>query len=198
MRLYKSRDPNIFHYVTAVTFRRVPVFRSEIACSFFVQALAETKEQCPFKLVGYVIMPDHVHLIINPLSHDISDLMGRLKGSSARRILNWLRSSNHAISLAKLALNIPQKRSHTHSVWLKDFSAIDLWSPKFIRQKLNYIHANPVRAGLCEHPAYWRWSSYHAYLPHESGSVPIEIDWQGYWDNERAGTARLQTDNRNH
>src|SRR2546430_13576463 len=44
------------------------------------------------------------------------------------------------------------------------------------RQKLNYIHLNPIRAGLCDHPAKWRWSSYHAYLPHELGAVPIEID----------------------
>jgi hypothetical protein len=67
----------------------------------------------------------------------------------------------------------------------------DLWSHKFIRQKLNYIHHNPVRAGLCEHPANWEWSSYHAYLPHEPGAVPIEMDWRGYWNLEAAGMARL-------
>lgn len=48
-------------------------------------------------------------------------------------------------------------------------------------QKLNYIHLNPVRAGLSKHPAEWKWSSYRAYLPHEPGSVPIEIDARGYW-----------------
>jgi hypothetical protein len=101
-------------------------------------------------------------------------------------------------SLKKLALDIPQRKGHTHAVWLKDFSSIDLWSPKFIRQKLNYIHLNPVRAGLCEHPAAWKWSSYRAYLPHAAGSVPIEMDWRGYWREadldatvETAGNARL-------
>jgi len=43
---------------------------------------------------------------------------------------------------------------------------------------------NPVRAGLCKHPAEWKWSSYRAYLPHESGTVPIEMDWRGYWSEE--------------
>jgi len=75
MKLFKSHDANIFHYVTAVIFNRVPVFRSENACSFFIEALAETRYKQPFKLIGYVIMPDHVHLILNPLSRDISDLM---------------------------------------------------------------------------------------------------------------------------
>ncbi|MDQ3649862.1 MAG: hypothetical protein M3458_06185 [Acidobacteriota bacterium] len=48
-----------------------------------------------------------------------------------------------------------------------------------------------MRAKLCQHPVQWRWSSYHAYLPHEAGCVPIEIDWQGYWNEDPAGAARL-------
>ena len=191
MKLFKSREPNTIHYVTAVTFRRVPVFRSHTACSLFVETLAEVRGNYPYKLIGYVVMPDHVHLLLNPLSSDISGLMMRLKGLSARRILDWLRVEGHTTSLAKLKLAAAQKRSHTHAVWLKDSSVIDLWSPKFIRQKLHYIHCNPVRAGLCQHPAQWRWSSYHAYLPHEPGSVPIEMDWKGFWEVEPAGGARL-------
>src|SRR6267154_1908785 len=150
------------------------------------------------KLIGYVVMPDHAHLIINPLNQDIGVVMRRLKSTSARLILDWLRESNYLSSLRKLALSVPQARSHTHSLWQKDFSSIDLWSPRFIRQKLNYIHLNPVRAGLCDHPAEWKWSSYRASLPHEPGSVPIEIDWRGYWKEEElaslaktAGNARL-------
>ncbi len=190
MKLFKSHDVNTFHYVTAVTFNRVPVFRSENACSFFIETLAETRNKHPFKLIGYVIMPDHIHLILNPLSRDISDLMRRLKGRSGHLILDWLRVGNHESSLAKLCLSVPQKRSHKHAVWLKDYSSIDLWSAKFIRQKLNYIHENPVRAKLCQHPVQWRWSSYHAYLPHEPGCVPIEIDWQGYWNDDPAGASK--------
>jgi REP element-mobilizing transposase RayT len=141
-------------------------------------------------------MPDHTHLIINPVNCDISAVMNSLKSASAREIIDWLKEFNHASSLRKLALENPQKRRHTHSVWQKDFSSIDLWSPKFIRQKLNYIHLNPVRAGLCKHPAEWKWSSYRAYLPHEPGSVPIEMDWRGFWSEdelavEPAGDARL-------
>jgi REP element-mobilizing transposase RayT len=189
MKLFKSHEPNMFHYATSVCYKRVPVFRSERACELFVEALAETRRRNPFKLVGYVIMPDHAQLIVNALSRDISVLMGRIKSTSARAILDWLRESSHVASLKKLALDIPQRKGHTHAVWLKDFSSIDLWSPKFIRQKLNYIHLNPVRAGLCEHPAEWKWSSYRAYLPHEPGSVPIEMDWGGYWREEELGAA---------
>jgi REP element-mobilizing transposase RayT len=181
MHLFKSRELNLVHYVTAVTYKRVPVFSSEHCCSLFIEALAETRLKDPFKLIGYVIMPDHFHLLANPLKMNISNLIGKLKGRTASRILKWLRNESKVSALTKLELTKPLASGQTHAVWLKDFSAIDIFSSKFIRQKLNYIHMNPVRAGLCDHPAKWRWSSFHAYLPHEPGSVPIEIDWRWRW-----------------
>jgi REP element-mobilizing transposase RayT len=184
MKLYKSNEPNTFHYATLVTYNRVPIFHSENACEIFVDVLREVRERYPYKLVGYVIMPDHVHSIINNRSGSISDWLRRVRGNSARKILDWLREEQYLGSLKKLALNPPQKRQHTHAVWQKDPSVIDLWSHKFVRQKLNYLHLNPVRAGLCEHPADWKWSSHRAYLPHKPSEVPIEIDWQAYWRDE--------------
>ncbi|MDQ1639183.1 MAG: REP-associated tyrosine transposase [Pyrinomonadaceae bacterium] len=189
MRLFKSQEPNLVHYVTSVTFDRVPVFRKDHTCSLFIDALAATRDKEPFKLIGYVIMPNHIHLLANPLCLDISVVVGRLKGRSAVSILNWLRAEVQSTSLAKLALEKPLKSGQTHAVWMKEFSAIDIWSRKFIRQKLNYIHMNPVRAGLCDHPGKWRWSSYKAYLPHEPGSVPIEIDQRWLWSEEELSAA---------
>jgi len=191
VKLYKSNEPNTFHYVTLVTYNRVPVFRSEMACEIFIDVLRETREKYPYKLVGYVLMPDHVHAIINNRSGTISDWLRRVRGNSARKILTWLRENQHLMSLKKLSLAHPQKRQHTHAVWQKDPSVIDLWSPKFVRQKLNYLHLNPVRAGLCEHPADWKWSSYRGYLPHEASDVPIEIDWKAYWKEEELEVGKV-------
>lgn len=131
MKLYKSNEPNTFHYVTLVTHNRGPVFRSDEACQIFVDVPAEVREKFPYKLIGYVLMPDHVHAIVN--------------------------NSNSTIS------------------------------------ELNYLHLNPVRAGLCEHPADWKWSSYRAYLPHKPGDVPIEIDWQAYWKDEELEIGKAQS-----
>jgi putative transposase len=137
-------------------------------------------------------MPDHTHLIVNPLGRDISKVMNSLHSASAREILDWLRDGNYLTSLAKLALNPPKKQGHTHALWQPDSSCIDLWSPRFIRQKLNYIHMNPVRAGLCQHPADWKWSSFRSYMPHEPGTVPLEMDLPGYWSEEELAAARVE------
>ena len=184
MKLFKSNELNTFHYVTLVTYNRVPVFRSDHACEIVVKTFAEVRRRFPFKLIGYVVMPDHVHAIVNRHLDTISDWLRRIRGNSAREILAWLREGRHSTSLKKLELTIPQKRNHTHAVWQKNPSVIDLWSPKFVRQKLNYLHMNPVRAGLCEHPAQWKWSSYRAYFPHDVGDVPIEVDRQPFWKPE--------------
>ncbi len=170
--------------MTTVTYNRVPMFRNDHACSLLIDALTATRLKEPFKLIGYVIMPDHFHMLANPLGLHISIPAGRLKGRSSSLILKWLRAQNHLLSLAKLELPVPLESGQTHAVWLKEFSAIDIWSHKFIRQKLLYIHMNPVRAGLCDHPGMWQWSSYHAYFPHQLGSPPIEVDHRWLWTEE--------------
>jgi REP element-mobilizing transposase RayT len=188
MKLFKSKEPNTFHYITAVTFNRVPVFARSKPCEIFVENLRELRTKHPFKLVGYVIMPDHVHMILNPLECDISVILRKLKGKSAKQILDWLKENDYQSSLKKLELNVKDRE---YAVWQRDSSAIDLFSDKFLRQKLDYIHLNPVRAELCDHPAKWKWSSFQAYLPHKDREVPIEMDWQPFWREEEFRAANI-------
>ena len=104
MHLFKSREPNLVHYATVVTHNRVPVFRNDHACSLLIDAVDTTRSKEPFKLIGYVVMPDHFHLLANPLDLDISIIVGRIKGRAAVAILSWLREEGHSVSLAKLKL----------------------------------------------------------------------------------------------
>jgi len=184
MNLFKSKEQNLVHYVTAVTYGRVPLFRDAELCELFIAALAETRIKDPFKLIGNVLMPDHFHLLANPVMLNISTVVGKLKGRSAASILKMLRRDNLSALLHSLRLPRALASGETHAVWLQDFSSIDIWSDRFVRQKLDYIHMNPVRAGLCDHPAKWRWSSYRSYLPHGPGDVPVEIDWRSRWTSD--------------
>lgn len=193
MTIFNSRKENVVHYLTMVTHKRVPVFRSEKACQIFIDVLGELREKLKVKLIGYVVMPDHVHLLVNPIDCDISNFGKALKSLTARKIIDWLKRSGFSSSLEKLKLAVTQKRNHAYAVWQKKVRSIDLESPKFVLQKLNYVHMNPVRAGFCDHPAKWKWSSFHSYLPHEPGDVPIEIDWKVYWTVEEFEVWRSET-----
>lgn len=181
MTTFNSKEKNIFHYLTFVTFRRVPIFKNETICQFLIDTLEETRGKHRFKLISYVIMPDHVHLIINPSYCDIEIVGKELKGISANKIIKWLKENKYFSSLEKLKLLNSKKRNHSYSVWQKKVKSVDLWSHKFILQKINYIHFNPVRAGLCDHPANWKWSSYNAYLRKSQIDIPIQPDKKGYW-----------------
>jgi len=178
IKLSNSAEPNTFHYVTAVTYKRVPIFRREAVCLIFIQVLNEIRLIHPFKLVGYVIMPDHVHFIINPKDTAISVILRKLKGKSARLILDDLLADSENALLEQLILDT---KGRDYAVWQKGSATIDLVSEGFLRQKLNYIHMNPVRAGLCEAPKDWNWSSYRAYFPKASGDVPIAVDVNPFW-----------------
>src|SRR5947208_3608686 len=132
-------------------------------------------------------MPDHFHLLANPLELDISIIVGRIKGRAAVAILSWLREEGHSVSLAKLKLPKPLKSGQTHAVWMREFSAVDIWSRRFIRQKLHYIHMNPVRARLRKHPGGGRGSSCCGYVADEPGSRTGEADDGGLCAAEEVG-----------
>jgi len=159
------------HYITAVTHNRVPVFNNEEACEIFFEQLREVKQLFPFRLLGYVLMPDHFHILLQLPDNDPEKFMLRLRGLSARKIIDRFKEAGLWKILLKLKVYL--KRKHRFAVWQPKPMIIEIYSRKFLEQKLNYIHMNPVRAGLCKHPAEWRWSSYQAY---QGGESPVEVD----------------------
>lgn len=181
MTTFNSKEENVFHYLTFVTYRRTAIFRSEEICEIFAAALKTVRKKYPFKLIGYVLMPDHIHLILNPVGGDIATIGKELKGISANKTIKWLKENDYVSSLEKLKLTNEGKRNHSFCVWQKKVMSVDLWSHKFILQKLNYVHLNPVRAGLCDHPAKSKWSSYSAYLLKTKMEIPLMPDKKDYW-----------------
>jgi REP-associated tyrosine transposase len=114
--------PGALHFVTANVLDREQVFRDISSCSFFLGELQTLSEKWPSKLIAYVLMPDHFHLISNPRDGRIREFVGALKSLIARRV--------------------------GRELWQQSFKAVPLWSDWMIWQKINYIHANPVRARL--------------------------------------------------
>ena len=190
MTTFNSKEDNVFHYLTFVAFKRTAIFKSETISRFFIETIKEVKQKYPFKLIGYVVMPDHVHLIINPVGCDIEIIGKELKGLSAHKIIKWLKENEYLSSLEKLKLKNTGKRNHSFCVWQKKVKSVDLWSHKFILQKLNYVHLNPVRADLCDHPAKWKWSSYNSYLLKTDSEIPIMPDKKGYWAEDKLENSR--------
>lgn len=163
------------HYVTANCAKRMRVLESDRHCALFLETIKELKALRPFKLIAYVLMPDHCHFIVNPIDGKITELTGALKGISARRIID-------ASPSGMFRLETPSSSGATHQVWQDSFKALPLWSDWLIWQKINYIHNNPVKARLVKSAADYRWSSFRAFYLQSDEPLAVDRDW--WWSDD--------------
>lgn len=125
-----------------------------------------------FKLLAYVLMPEHVHLVLHPKEPTaIGKVIGQIKSLAARQIVEILQSENNPV-LRKLGAFRDNRANH--AIWLPRCYDHNCRTTETTIEKINYCHWNPVRRGLVASPADWRWSSYSYYG--ESCDAPIEID----------------------
>ena len=83
--------PGALHFVTGNFLDRIPVFNQEACCQTFIETLATLLDEWPCKLIAYVLMPDHTHLIVNPKDGRIKEFTGQLKSLSAKAIIKSAR-----------------------------------------------------------------------------------------------------------
>jgi len=170
---------NHLHYLTASTYRRARVFDSDRFRSHFVKTLAELRLSLGFKILGYVLMPEHFHLLIWPGEPaDPSKIMQSLKERTAIFILRSLRQNQHHPWCRKMLdrLTLPST-VHLHGpgrVWQRRFYDLNVWSEKKRLEKLNYMHGNPVKRGMVASPDQWPWSSFRFYYLEDSSVLPMD------------------------
>jgi len=183
MSLSRYNELSYGHFVTSRTFHNKNIFRDNHCCRILLRNIDYYRKKLVFQLLGYVIMPDHVHLIMY-LGVDkypkltISKVMHGIKGLSAQNISNYLTGSRgfyaSTSSQGAKALAIRGERRIVIKIWQSSFYDFNIYSEEKLREKLNYIHYNPVRAGLCKKPEYYKWSSDRFYQFGEKGIIKID------------------------
>jgi len=167
-RAYGSGD---MHFITFSCYRRLPLLASAPARDIFVQVLRQVRSDYDLKLVGYVVMPEHVHLLISePTRGTPSTVLKMLK----QRVSHRLRRKPRSASSAQESFPVAWPAGDLPQLWQRRFYDFNVWSGKKRVEKLAYMHMNPVKCGLVEDPKDWRWSSYSFYQGR--GAVPVEMD----------------------
>ena len=150
--LIRYEHTGSFHFLTFSCYHRLQHLGAAAARDLFEEALERVRQRYRFVVAGYVVMPEHVHLLIGePVSDTVSSVIHALKLSVAMRCAErpfW------------------QARYYDFLVHNEDKRV----------EKLRYIHRNPVRRGLVEAPELWRWSSFRHYATGEIATVEIESD----------------------
>jgi putative transposase len=155
------------HYITCACYHRQRWLASRRRRDLFLQVFERVRQRYDFVVVGYVVMPDHIHLLINePEKGNPSRVMQALKQGFARRVLRQLRKRRVAAQGELFA----EQAEH---VWQRRFYDFNVWSEQKRVEKLRYMHRNPVRCGLVAKPEEWAWSSFRSYACGEDGAVKI-------------------------
>ncbi len=159
------------HFVTFSCYRRLPLLGTARARNRFVRILHEVRSRHPFKLIGYVVMPEHVHLLLGePKKGTPSKVLQVLK----QKVSRALRGKGKKGVPGQLSLAFPRSAMEVGAFWQRRFYDFNVYSRKKLREKLEYMHANPVVRKLVVHPREWPWSSWSQYAKGEKGLIRID------------------------
>jgi len=163
-RFYGAGD---LHFITCSCYRRQPLLGTPRRRDLLLTVLEQVRKRYQFVVAGYVVMPEHIHLLIGePQKKNPSTVMQALKLGFARRVLAQARRRRNPAH-ARLFEHEPQH------IWQKRFYDFNVWSERKRIEKLRYMHRNPVQRGLVASPELWSWSSFRAYSLGEAGAVAV-------------------------
>lgn len=158
------------HFITFSCYRRQPLLASARRRDLFLKVLEQVRQRYQWVVIGYVVMPEHVHLLVSePQQRALSRAMQALKLGFARRVLAEQRRRRR----------MEQGDLFEHGlqrIWQARYHDFNVRTGRKRVEKLRYIHRNPVKRGLVEAPELWRWSSFRAYAYQESGMVRVN-EW---------------------
>jgi putative transposase len=176
----RYNDPGDAHTLTFSCFQQRPFLSSERTCMWLIDALDSARRRHGFELWAYVIMPDHVHLLIWPRgdNYSISRILAAIKLPVTRRALAYVRK--HQPESLHSMRDAQPNGMVAHRFWQRGGGYDrNIVKPAVLHSTIEYIHANPVRRGLVTSPDEWPWSSASFYaggtlspLTPDADSVP--------------------------
>lgn len=150
--LYRFQQSHQLHFITFSCYRRQAFLDTTHAKRVFERALEQTRRSYRFYVIGYVVMPEHVHLLVTePERSTLAAAVQALKQSVSLKLIG-----------------------HHGRFWQTRYYDFNVRSPEKRIEKLKYVHRNPVKRGLVAQPEDWPWSSYRHYATGVDGVVEIE------------------------
>ena len=143
-----------YYFITIVTNKRVEIFRRKDIAKAAVNTLLFYEGQGDFKLIGFVVMPDHIHMICESAwgsdrSPDLPNIIRDIKKYIAKEAIRHLSTLNRDV-LSTIQLPTPKKKRHIHQLWQPDYYDFNILTDEKLNEKLKYMYENPLRKGLCD------------------------------------------------
>ena len=151
------------HFITFCCYQRRALLGRATARTLTMKILGEVRDRYGFALIGYVLMPEHVHLL---MSEAPGTSPAKVVQVFKQRVARRLRGKSRAAK-GQLALRFVED-GELRRFWQRRYYDFNVYSEKKLREKLDYMHANPVKEKLVSHPREWPWSSWAHYHGGES------------------------------
>ena len=152
-KLVRYQQTGHMHFLTFSCYQRRQYLATQAAKELFERSLEAIRARYEFYVLGYVVMPEHVHLLVTEPKQAILA---------------------KAIQALKLSVSVQQQR---RPFWHTRYYDFNVFTGRKMVEKMRYIHRNPVVRGLVAKPEDWPWSSFRHYALGEIGTVEIESSW---------------------
>ncbi|GMW00656.1 MAG: transposase [Candidatus Hydrogenedentota bacterium] len=171
---YKFHEQDAAYFLTCTIVEWTPVFQSRPYFDVIVHSLEFCRREKALRVYAYVIMENHVHLIVAALNP--RRVIQAFKGFTAREIIRLAETDGRTGLLKQFtAYKKRYKADSTYQVWQEGSHPQRILDDEMLNQKLEYIHNNPVRRGYVDLPEHWRYSSARNYYLDDHSVLEIDL-----------------------
>ncbi|MCX7067487.1 MAG: transposase [Methylococcales bacterium] len=172
---YSIRETQAPHFLTCTIINWIPVFTRPQTVDIILNALQYRQQHNGWKVYGYVILENHLHLVVQ--ADDLLAELPLFKSYTARQLIDYLKECHAERVLKQMAFfRKAHKLDREYQCWEEGSHPQLIQNAEMLRQKLDYIHFNPVKRGYVDKPEHWRYSSARNYAGLE-GLMPVFMDW---------------------
>lgn len=172
---YRFAEPHLPHFLTCTVVEWLPVFTRPEAARILFDTWTYQQTHDDLRIYGFVVLENHLHAVAQAPA--LPDCWARFKSYTARRIIDLLEVHHAEPLLQRMQLAFKAQRGdRSHQFWQEGSHPQCIQGEQMLRQKLDYIHQNPVKRGFVDEPEHWRWSSARCYAGQE-GVVEVFTGW---------------------
>jgi putative transposase len=176
---YKFVEPQGIYFTTSTIVGWIDLFTRPQLSHVILDSLRYCQKEKGLVIHAWCLMPSHLHMIVSTTKTPLPDIMRDLKKFTAKEIIKSLDNINESRKswmleiFSQVALGL--KRVSDYKVWQDGNHPILISSGSILKQKLDYIHQNPVKAEIVDEPEYYLYSSARDYYATREGLLKLEL-----------------------
>ncbi|MGR3318327.1 MAG: REP-associated tyrosine transposase [Candidatus Anammoxibacter sp.] len=171
---YKTFEKQQPYFTTMTTVDWLPIFTNRNVFEIVIKSLKFLIDKEDLKIYAYVVLENHMHMVC--ASETLSNIMRRFKSFTARNIIDTLKTHNNIRLIDRLEfLKKRHKRDQDYQLWQEGYHPQLIQTEEMMKQKIEYIHNNPVKRGYVDRAEYWLFSSARNYTGNDDFVLKVEL-----------------------